>query len=85
MVVYEFSTVARQEATQRSAEVNVVFSAHHMKAVRTKKRLRSGHRKICEEVSRGPRHVLNQYGGWSPSRTDRRETALAQKAKHGVR
>ena len=35
MVVYEFSTVARQEATQSSAEVNVVFSAQHMKVVQT--------------------------------------------------
>ena len=35
MVVYKFSTVARQEATQSSAEVNVVFSAQHMKVVQT--------------------------------------------------
>ena len=35
MDVYKFSTVARQEATQSSAEVNVVFYAQHMKVAQT--------------------------------------------------
>ena len=87
VVVYELSTAARQEARQWSAEVDIVFPAQHMEAVQTKKRLRIGvHREICEEVSRGPRHISNQYGEWSPSWTDKRErTALAQNAKHGRR
>ena len=87
MVVYQLSTAARQEARQWSAEVNIVFSAQHMKAVQSKKEAphwcAQGNMRTSFKWSKI--YVKPVWGVVSKLDRQRERTALAQNAKHGRR
>ena len=87
MVVYQLSTAARQEARQWSAEVNVVFSAQHMKAVQTKKK---GSALVCTgryaKKCQGVQDIFqtSMESGLQVGQTEGRELRLPRMPSMGV-